>query len=237
VRFSSTRSVSWTDGLSVAHAVGFHSDFSQPRSTNFPSPCRRPECNMEAWTSGASLRTGQGPTPAKTRCAWAYSPAISAIVFGLLRWGRYVREAGAEPIEEAGLPSQQHRSLSQIKEAITKIFALTEAGSVRAVMPGACGTLAQPTKNISQNAETVVYAAFICPTSPKENGLYTKRTPSANAPEVPKSSLYLGFWPERRGCQGTGASPERPNCKKIRTFFCRYHVNLSVKVNRDLVIP
>jgi hypothetical protein len=31
------------------------------------------------------------------------------------------------------------------------IFALTEAGSVRAVMPGACGTLGQPTKNISQD--------------------------------------------------------------------------------------
>ena len=37
------------------------------------------------------------------------------------------------------------------------------------------------------------------------------------------------------GCRGTGASPERPNCKKIRTFFCRYPVNLSVKVNRGLV--
>jgi len=37
------------------------------------------------------------------------------------------------------------------------------------------------------------------------------------------------------GVSGDGASPERPNCKKIRTFFCRYHVNLSVKVNRGLV--
>ena len=51
----------------------------------------------------------------------------------------------------AGLSSRQHRSLSQIKEAITKIFALTEVGSVRAVMPGACGTIAQPNKNISQD--------------------------------------------------------------------------------------
>jgi hypothetical protein len=45
-------------------------------------------------------------------------------------------EAGAEPIEEAGRPSRQHRSLSQIKDAIKRIFALTEAGAVGAVMPG-----------------------------------------------------------------------------------------------------
>ena len=30
-------------------------------------------------------------------------------------------------------------------------------------------------------------------------------------------------------------SPELPSCGKIRTSFCRYHVNLSVRVNRDLV--
>ena len=189
MRFSSTRSVSWTDGLSVAHAVGFHSDFSQPRSTNFPSPCRRPECNMEAWTSGASLRTGQGPTPAKTRCAWAYSPAISAIVFGLLRWGRYVWKAGAEPIEEAGLPSQQHRSLSQIKEAITKIFALTEAGSVRAVMPGACGTLAQPTKNISQDTLLKGLNCCLRRLLPGAPSAQPPATVSAPKPEVQSSGF------------------------------------------------
>jgi hypothetical protein len=115
--------------------------------------------------------------------------------FGLLRWGRYVREAGAEPIEEAGPPSRQHRSLSQIKEAIIKIFALTEAGSVRAVMPGACGTIAQPTKNISQDAlleglNCCIRRLHLSYLAERKWPLYKKRIPSANAPEVPKSCLY-----------------------------------------------
>ena len=46
----------------------------------------------------------------------------------------------------------------------------------------------------------------------------------------PSGVLRLAF-----SANGTGAPPERPNCKKIRTFFCRYPVNLSVKVNRGLV--
>ena len=36
-------------------------------------------------------------------------------------------------------------------------------------------------------------------------------------------------------CRGTGASPELPSCGKIGRCLCRYHVNLSVRVNRGLV--
>ena len=93
----------------------------------------------------ASLRTRQSLTSAKTRVRMSVFLCDIGNRFGLLRWRRYVREAGVEPIEEAGPPSRQHCSLCQIKEDIKKIFALT-------VMPGACGTLDQPTKNISQDA-------------------------------------------------------------------------------------
>ena len=31
-----------------------------------------------------------------------------------------------------------------------------------------------------------------------------------------------------------GASVEQPNCGKITTSVCRYHVNLSLRANRDL---
>jgi hypothetical protein len=107
-------------------------------------------------------------------------------------------------------------------------------------MPGACGTLAQPTKNTSQDAllkglNCYLRRLHLSYLAERKWPLY-KKGPQARTRLKSRSRAFTwASGPNDGGVGGPGASPGRLKCEKIRTFFCRYHVNLSVKVNRDLV--